>query len=225
MLNVNRKCQLIAAALLTVAAAFSAGGCVTVDQEVVLKGDTSGSSILKVCIDQEVYRDESYRAEYEPLIWTVFDNLDDSPGTTVQSREEKDYEGVHCYEASHEFGNVNEFGGNSINFSYGTEDNQKVLRSKVLVWDDVTQDQWAQFKGGKKADNSRLRFRLTFPYPVTEAIGGTINGMSAVWDVPLSQFTESPMRGMGMTAKAPVRSFSIEGTYKIEGGKSNIRLK
>jgi len=220
-----RKYQLIAVVLINLAAFISLDACVTVDQEMILKDDASGSSVLKVCVDQVIYSDEGYRAEYEPLIWAAFEELDGSPGTTAHSRDEKDQEDSHCYEASHEFGNVNRFGGSTISFNYGTENNHKVLRSTVLVWDDLTEDQWDRFRGEKTADNSRLAFRFTLPYPVTEAIGGSISGAMASWDLPLLRIADSSMRGMGMTTKAPVRSISIEGTYTIEGGKSNIRLK
>jgi hypothetical protein len=223
----KRDCQMITLArvLILFGIVMTWTGCVTVDQEMTLKEDGSGSSTLNVCVDQKAYRDENYRTEYEALIRQVFDDLEKSPGTTAHYRDEKDYNDNHCYEASHEFGNVNQFGGKSIKFSYGTEDNHKVLRSTILVWDDVTQDQWARFREEETADKGRLSFQFTFPYPITEAIGGSISGMTAVWDFPLRQIADSPMRGMGMTAKAPVKRLSIEGTYKIEGGKSNIRLK
>lgn len=219
-----RVCSL--AGLMTLlASGIFLSGCLTVDQEVVLKEDGSGSSFLRVCVDRETYLDESSRREYEPLIRMVFDDLDRSRGTTGHSRTEVDQQETHCYEGSHEFGNVNEFGGNSMRFSFVTENRQKVLRSTILLWDDLTQDQWVRFKGEDTAGSARLRFRFTLPYPVTEAIGGAINGAMAVWDVPLVRFADSPLRGTGMTARAAVGSISIEGNYRIEGGKSKIRLK
>jgi len=225
MLSGTRRYILFTQILVTITVLFSAAGCVTVDQEMILKEDASGTSALKICVDQKIYQDENFRREYEPLIRNVFDELDSSSGAVTLSRGEKDYDTDHCYEVSHEFRDVNQFGGSSIRFTYGTENNYKVLRSTILVWDDVTPDQWTRFREAEVANSGRLSFRFTFPYPVSEAIGGTISKQTAVWDFPLRQVADSPMRGLGMTAKAPVRSFSIEGTYKIEGGKSNVRLK
>ncbi len=211
--------------LFAAALVFSVAGCLTVEQEMTLREDASGTSSLKICVDQKFYQDDNFRTEYEPIIRKVFDDLENSPGSITLLRSEEDYDNSHCYEASHEFGNINEIAGSDFTFSYRTDGNQKVLRARVFFREMATESQWIRFKDENTADNGRLSFRFTLPLRVTEVIGGRIKEQMAIWDLPIQQVIDSRMKDLSMTASANIRSFSIGGTYSIEGGKSRVRKK
>jgi len=220
-----RHWKLLTEIIFAMALVFSVAGCVTVEQEMTLREDASGSATLKVCVDQKFYQDENFRTEYEPLIRKVFDDLENSPGSITLLRSEEDYDNSHCYEASHEFGNINEIAGSDFTFSYLTDGKQKVLRARVFFREMATESQWIRFKDENTASNARLSFRFTLPLRVTEAVGGRIKEQMAIWDLPIQQVIDSRMKDLSMTASANIRSFSIGGTYSIEGGKSRVRKK